>query len=398
MNGTSKHKQSVALFGASGSIGSSTLAVLKRHPDRFLLHAVTAKNNVETMFSICVDFQPNYAILVDEQAADVLRERLEAVESATQVLSGKTELEKMAASDKVDVVVCAIVGAAGLTSCFAAARTGKKILLANKESVVIAGSFLLAAAKESGAEIIPLDSEHNAIFQCHPLAHNAAVLGHNPKGVNKIFLTASGGPFLDRDLSSFDRITPDEACAHPRWDMGPKISVDSASMMNKGLELIEASVLFGLGPEKIEVVIHPQSVVHSMVEYVDGSILAQLGTADMQIPIAHALGFPERIESGAKGLSLKDMSQLDFSEPCNKRFPALFLAKQAAEEGKVLPVVLNAANEVAVDHFLQGKTSFLEISSSVEQQMQSFSQEMVNSLDDVIELDQEVRVATINSI
>jgi len=394
----SEQKQAVAIFGATGSIGASTLSVLEQHKEKFSLYAVTAHTNVSEMYAICVKFAPQIAVMVDEKSAHELANLLQENNLKTNVLSGSDELNAVAGATEVDIVVAAIVGVAGLSSCFAAANTGKKILLANKESIVVAGQFLLAAAEKNNAKIIPLDSEHNAIFQCHPLALSTveplSKLGNSPDSVSKVFLTASGGPFLKRDLESFDAITPAEACAHPRWQMGKKISVDSATMMNKGLEFIEASVRFGLAPSQIEVVIHPQSIVHSMVEYIDGSVLAQLGSADMRIPIAHALGFPDRISSGANRLTVKKMQQLEFFEPCFKRFPALELAQVAAADASALPVVLNAANEISVAAFLNNEIGFNAIASNVKAQMDRFKNAKIESLDDVKQLDNEVRIAT----
>ena len=303
-------------------------------------------------------------------------------------------MDQVASHSDVDIVVAAIVGAAGLSSTLAAAKAGKKILLANKEALVIAGHYLLDAVRASGAKLIPLDSEHNAMYQCHPVSHTKLGIGQASHSVTRILLTASGGPFLTRDLSEFEAITIEEACAHPRWDMGRKISVDSATMMNKGLELIEACYLFAIDPDKVQVVIHPQSVIHSMVEYLDGSILAQMGPADMRVPIAHALGFPERISSGVKSLDIFDIARLDFAEPCPKRFPALALAKSAAQEANILPTVLNAANEICVDAFLHNGLTFPQISNLVEKVMHDLSGETAVSLDDILDLDQRTRVLT----
>jgi len=391
-------KQNLVIFGATGSIGTSTLAVIEKHQDKFSIYALTANKNVDELFALCVKHRPSYAAMVDEQAASLLAEKIKASNLPIKVLSGALALDELAKDINVTTIVSAIVGAAGLSSNIIAAQSGKRILLANKESIVIAGKFLLDAAENGGAEIIPLDSEHNAIFQCHPLANRIGNVGQADESVSKILLTASGGPFLHRELSSFSSVTPEEACAHPRWDMGKKISVDSATMMNKGLEFIEAAVLFGLKAKQIEVVIHPESIIHSMVEYVDGSVLAQLGTADMRIPIAYALGFPDRIESGAQRLDLKKIGQLNFLEPCMNRFPALKLAITAAEEGEALPIILNAANEVCVDAFLHEQLGFTSISELIEKQMTTFSNEKINDLKDVAELDRRVRVATSDSL
>ena len=387
-------KQSITLLGATGSIGESTLSVLKKHPKKFSIFALGANTNVKGLYKLCQKHHPSFAVMADVDAATELQDLLSHANSKTEVLAGSGALDQVAAHSDVDIVVAAIVGAAGLSSTMAAAKAGKKILLANKEAIVMAGNYLLEAVHENNAELIPLDSEHNAIFQCHPVAQSIVNIGKSHSSVKKIMLTASGGPFLQRDLTSFDDITVAEACAHPRWDMGRKISVDSATMMNKGLEFIEACYLFGLLPEQVQVVIHPQSIVHSMVEYIDGSILAQMGSADMRIPIAHALGFPGRIESGAQALDIFDIARFDFLQPCLERFPALRLAQQAAAEKQVLPTILNAANEVCVEAFLNKRLGFTQISSTVEKIMREMQNESVASLLDVIELDAQTRVAT----
>jgi len=380
---SNQKKQTITLLGATGSIGESTLSVLDKHPEKFSLFALSANSNVKALFAICQKYTPKFAVMADVDAATQLQDLLSHAKSKTEVLAGSGALDQIAANSDVDIVVSAIVGAAGLSSTMAAARAGKKILLANKESVVIAGNYLLQAVHENKAELIPLDSEHNAIFQCHPVAQSKLAIGETDSSIKKILLTASGGPFLKREISTFAKITVAEACAHPRWSMGPKISVDSATMMNKGLEFIEACY-----------VIHPQSIVHSMVEYIDGSILAQLGSADMRIPIAHALGFPERIESGAEGLDIFEVARFDFMKPCLERFPAVRLARQAAAEKQVLPCILNAANEVCVAAFLEKTIPFTEICPTVEKLMHEFAQERVSSLSDIMELDTQVRVAT----
>ena len=387
-------KQSISLLGATGSIGESTLAVLDLHPEKFSIFALGANTNVKALFDLCQKHTPRFAVMADVDAATQLQDLLSHANSKTDVLAGSGALDQVASHADVDIVVAAIVGAAGLSSTMAAAKSGKKILLANKEAIVIAGNYLLEAVHKNNAELIPLDSEHNAIFQCHPVAQSKVSIGESHNSVNRILLTASGGPFLKRDLNTFKDISVAEACAHPRWDMGRKISVDSATMMNKGLEFIEACYLFGLKSEQVQVVIHPQSIVHSMVEYVDGSILAQLGSADMRIPIAHALGFPERIESGAQTLDIFEFAKFDFIKPCTERFPALRLAQEAASEKQVLPTILNAANEVCVNAFLNEKLGFIQISSTVEKVMHDMQSESVNSLVDIMELDAQTRVAT----
>ncbi len=386
--------QSISLLGATGSIGESTLAVLELHPEKFSIFALGANTNVKALFDLCQKHHPRFAVMADVDAATQLQNLLSHANSKTEVLAGSGALDQVASHADVDIVVAAIVGAAGLSSTMAAAKAGKKILLANKEAIVIAGNYLLEAVHQNNAKLIPLDSEHNAIFQCHPLAQSKVNIGESHSSVKKILLTASGGPFLRRELNSFQNISVAEACAHPRWEMGRKISVDSATMMNKGLEFIEACYLFDLKPEQIQVVIHPQSIVHSMVEYIDGSILAQLGSADMRIPIAHALGFPGRIDSGAQALDIFDIAKFDFIKPCTERFPALRLAQQAASEKHVLPTILNAANEVCVNAFLNERLSFTQISSTVEKVMHDLQGENVNSLADIMELDAQTRVAT----
>jgi len=381
-------------MGATGSVGASALAVIAKHPERFSVFALGANTNAAAMAELCIKFSPRFVVMADPDAASKLRNLLATSELSTEILSGNKALDQIVSHVDVDIVVAAIVGAAGLASTLAAARAGKKILLANKESLVIAGQYLLNAVHENNAQLIPLDSEHNAIFQCHPVSVGKVPIGLPEKSVARILLTASGGPFLDRALNTFTSITPEQACAHPRWNMGRKISVDSATMMNKGLEYIEACILFGLQPEQIDVVIHPQSIVHSMVEYIDGSILAQLGSTDMRIPIAQALAYPERISSGVQSLSIADMARLEFQEPSDQRFPALQLAKEAASEGEVLPVVMNAANEICVKAFLQNQIGFLQITQTVADVMKSLRSESVSSFSDIMELDQATRVAT----
>jgi len=353
----------VAVFGSTGSIGVSALDVLARHPDRFAVAALAASNNDDRLFEQCLRHRPPVAVLRDGTAAARLGARLKAHGVPTQVHAGNDALADIAASAEVDAVLAAIVGAAGLPSTLAAAHAGKRVLVANKESLVVAGALLVEAARASGATLVPIDSEHNAIFQCMP---GGVPTGRPAPGVRRILLTASGGPFLRRSRDEMARATPDQACAHPRWRMGRKISVDSATLMNKGLELIEACILFGMEPARVEVVVHPQSIVHSLVEYVDGSILAQLGNPDMRTPIAHALGWPERIPSGVESLDLVAAARLDFEAPDLERFPALVVARAAAAAGGTMPAVLNAANEVAVAAFLAGRLGFLGIVELIE--------------------------------
>jgi 1-deoxy-D-xylulose-5-phosphate reductoisomerase len=353
----------VAVLGSTGSVGASTLDVLARHPDRFAVAALAASTNYQRLLEQCLAHRPAVAVMRDAESAEKLSEALRSVGAPTRVCCGTDALAEIAASDEVDTVMAAIVGSAGLPSTLAAARAGKRVLIANKESLVVAGRLLVAAARTSGAVLVPIDSEHNAIYQCMP---GSLETGRPAAGVRRILLTASGGPFLRHTRERMARATPDEACAHPKWRMGRKISVDSATLMNKGLELIEACVLFGMEPRGVEVVVHPQSIVHSLVEYVDGSILAQLGNPDMRTPIAHALGWPERIHSGVESLDLVAAARLDFEAPDLERFPALVVAREAAAAGGTVPVVLNAANEVAVSAFLAGKLGFLGIVELIE--------------------------------
>jgi 1-deoxy-D-xylulose-5-phosphate reductoisomerase len=374
----------IAVLGSTGSIGVSTLDVLARHPGRYAVEALAAATNDARLLEQCVRHRPRVAVLQCPDAAGRLESALRAAGCDTEVLCGAAALEDVAAAPEVDAVMAAIVGAAGLPSTLAAARTGKRVLLANKESLVVAGPLLIEAARAGGATLIPIDSEHNAIFQCLP---GGLETGCPVAGVRRVLLTASGGPFLRTPLERMARVTPGEACAHPRWNMGRKISVDSATLMNKGLELIEACLLFGMEPRQVEVVVHPQSIVHSMVEYVDGSILAQLGNPDMRTPIAHALGWPERIASGVQSLDLVALARLDFEAPDTARFPALALARAAAEAGGTAPSVLNAANEVAVAAFLEGRLGFLEIPRVIEAVLGRHVLRPAASLDDVLEAD-----------
>ena len=353
----------VAVLGSTGSIGVSTLDVLGRHPDRFEVVALAAATNDERLLEQCLVHRPRVAVLQSPEAAGRLQSALRAAGASVEVRAGPEALCDCASSAGVDAVMAAIVGAVGLPSTLAAARSGKRVLLANKESLVVAGPLLIESARSGGATLIPIDSEHNAIFQCLPPGIET---GRRGRGVQRILLTASGGPFLRTPLERMAEATPDEACAHPRWRMGRKISVDSATLMNKGLELIEACLLFGMEPARVEVVVHPQSIVHSLVEYVDGSILAQLGNPDMRTPIAHALGWPERIVSGVQSLDLAAAARLDFEAPDVERFPALRLARAVAEAGGTAPAVLNAANEVAVAAFLGGRLGFLGIPAVIE--------------------------------
>lgn len=350
--------QGVVILGSTGSIGVTALDVIARHPARFHIAVLTANKQVDVIFEQCRRFRPRLAVMLAASAAATLAGRLRAAGVDTEVRTGMKELEAAAAYQDAPIVITAIVGAAGLRPTLAAVRAGKRVLLANKEPLVMGGRLLIEAARAAGALLLPLDSEHNAIFQCLPADFTA---GEAPRGVRRILLTCSGGPFRTTPAERLTHVTPEQACAHPRWVMGRKISVDSATLMNKGLELIEACRLFGVAPRQIEVVIHPQSVIHSMVEYADGSVLAQLGNPDMRIPIAHALCWPERIESGARPIDLLETARLDFAAPDPERFPCLRLAREAAAAGGTVPAILNAANEVAVAAFLERRIAFTDI-------------------------------------
>jgi 1-deoxy-D-xylulose-5-phosphate reductoisomerase len=380
----------ITILGSTGSIGVSTLDVLSRQRDRFEVFALTANGNVERMAQQCLEHAPEIAVMVDREAASALRDRLKRAGSSTEVLVGREGLVAVAESDRVDVVMAAIVGAAGLLPTLAAAVAGKRLLLANKESLVMSGALLMDAVARSGATLLPVDSEHNAIFQCLPAGYTCADPVH-PHGARRIWLTASGGPFRERPLDSFDAITPEEACAHPNWDMGRKISVDSATMMNKGLEVIEARWLFALDPEDIQVVLHPQSIIHSMVAYSDGSVLAQLGNPDMRTPIAHALAWPGRMDSGVEPLDLFSAGALEFAAPSLERFPCLGLAYRALQAGGTATTVLNAANEVAVEAFLAGEIRFPAIARLIEQTLSELVPEPASSLEGILAADARAR-------
>jgi 1-deoxy-D-xylulose-5-phosphate reductoisomerase len=359
---TTEGVRGVTVLGATGSIGCNTLDVLRRHRDRFSVFALTAHRQVDRLHMQCLEFAPRFAVMTDAGAARELAQRL-GTGTATEVLSDSGALEFVAGHESSSIVMAAIVGAAGLAPVRAAVRAGKRVLLANKEPLVMAGEIVMREAQAAGAELLPIDSEHNAVFQCMPAGYRT---GERGAGVRRIVLTCSGGPFLNHSDAELSRVTPAEACRHPRWSMGPKISVDSATLMNKGLEVIEACRLFNLSPGNVEIVIHPQSVVHSLVEYEDGSVLAQLGNPDMRTPIAHALGFPHRMESGATPLDLSAIARLDFQAPDRRQFPCLDLAYGAAREGGTIPAVLNAANEMAVQAFLDGRIGFADIATVIE--------------------------------
>jgi 1-deoxy-D-xylulose-5-phosphate reductoisomerase len=378
----------IAVLGSTGSVGASTLDVVARHRDRYHVHTLAARSDHRRLLAQCIAHRPRLAILEDTQAAQELGAALRASGLPTRVESGRTALVDAVRDAEVEVVMAAIVGAAGLPSTIAAASAGKRVLLANKESLVVGGALLVSAARKAGATLIPIDSEHNAIFQCMPAGTST---GLPAAGVRRILLTASGGPFLRMPRAEMARVTPDEACAHPRWRMGRKISVDSATLMNKGLELIEACVLFGMEPRQVEVVVHPQSIVHSMVEYVDGSVLAQLGNPDMRTPIAHALGWPDRIASGVESLDLVAAGQLDFEAPDVERFPALRLARSVSEAGGTSPAVLNAANEVAVAAFLAGRLGFPGIPAIIEAVLDRHQCRQVDDLQDLLAADRWAR-------
>jgi 1-deoxy-D-xylulose-5-phosphate reductoisomerase len=381
-------KRHVTILGSTGSVGVSTLDVIRLHPQRFAVYTLSANFNVDSLFVQCLEFSPRYAVMVDIASAQSLRARLLEAGSATEVLHGEQPVCDLAADTVVDVVVAGIVGAIGLLPTLAAVRAGKTVLIANKEPLVMLGSEIMQLARDHGATILPIDSEHNAIFQCMP---DGGAAGMTNSGIEKILLTGSGGPFRQISKEKFGSITPAQACAHPNWEMGRKISVDSATMMNKGLELIEACALFDVSPDFVQIVVHPQSIIHSMVQYVDGSILAQMGAPDMRTPIAHALGWPERVESGTERLDLIKLAHFDFQEPDEEKFPGLKLARLAAETGGTLPTVLNAANEVAVDAFLSGRIRFDQIPVLIETAMDSIEQQKERSLESVLEVDRQTR-------
>ncbi len=377
-------KQRITVLGATGSIGQQTLDVVARHPERYEIFALTASSSWESLAGQCLATGARFAVLVDEAAADQLRNHLRAAGSDTEVLGGVEALSFVAAHDQADTVVAAIVGAAGVRPTLAAVKAAKRVLLANKEALVVTGALFMDAVRDSGATLLPLDSEHNAIFQCLPAE------GVNA-GVERLLLTASGGPFREFSPKQLQAVTPAQAVKHPNWDMGPKISVDSATLMNKGLEFIEACWLFDVPPERIEVVVHPESVVHSMVAYRDGSVLAQMGTPDMRTPIACGLSWPERVESGAQRLDFSRLAGLHFELPDTDRFPCLGLARAAMETGGTATAVLNAANEEAVAAFLAGELDFMGIPAVVEQTLTRQSAPACSDVDDVMNIDRQAR-------
>ncbi|MER2600809.1 MAG: 1-deoxy-D-xylulose-5-phosphate reductoisomerase [Candidatus Competibacter phosphatis] len=379
----------VAILGSTGSIGVSTLDVLRRHPDRFRVAALTAHRDVEALFQQCLMHEPDVAVLADAAAAERLRERLRVAGQSVEVLAGVSGLERAATLPEVAYVMAAIVGAAGLPPTLAAARAGKRVLLANKEALVMAGPLFMAAIRQHGAELLPIDSEHNALFQCLPA--DFASIGLAAAGVRRLLLTGSGGPFRTAPLAQLADATPEQACAHPNWNMGRKISVDSATMMNKGLEVIEAHWLFEAPTATIEVVVHPQSVIHSMVEYRDGSVLAQLGNPDMRTPIAHALAWPRRLASGVTFLDFARLGTLEFQAPDFARFPCLRLAFAALKAGGTAPAVLNAANEVAVQAFLDRRIRFTDIAAVVEHALERVPTSVAEELAAILDGDSQAR-------
>ncbi|OJA06687.1 1-deoxy-D-xylulose-5-phosphate reductoisomerase [Halomonas sp. QHL1] len=382
------NKQRVTVLGSTGSVGTSTLDVISRHPNRYSVHALTAHTSKEALLAQCLAHHPAVAVLDDEADAAWLRQELKRAGQLTEVNSGPEALCEVSREASVDCVMAAIVGSAGLLPALAAAEAGKRVLLANKEALVMSGALFMEAVARSGATLLPIDSEHNAIYQCLPAEHRGGLAKH---GVRQLLLTASGGPFRTWSQDDINNVTPEQACAHPNWSMGRKISVDSATLMNKGLELIEACWLFDATPEQIQVVIHPQSVIHSMAAYQDGSVIAQLGNPDMRIPIAYGLAWPERIDAGVETLDLFQVARLDFEAPDETRFPCLGLAREAMRHGGMAPVVLNAANEVAVEAFLQRRLGFTAIGQLVADVLSRPCQGRVDSLDSVLATDQWAR-------
>jgi 1-deoxy-D-xylulose-5-phosphate reductoisomerase len=388
-------QRSIAILGSTGSIGRSTLAVIALHPDRFKVAVLGAFNSWQAIVEQAREFNAETVVLVDEKAASSARTALAECGSRTRVESGDRALSEAAGAANVDMVMAAIVGAAGLASTLAAVRAGKRVFLANKEALVMTGHLLMDEVRTAGAELIPIDSEHNAIFQCMPAGY---LPGDPARGVTRVILTASGGPFRNTSAAKMAQVTPDEACAHPKWKMGRKISVDSATLMNKGLEVIEATLLFGLPESQVNVVVHPQSVVHSLVEYADGSMLAQLGAPDMRTPIAQALAWPERFASGVQSLDLIAMGPLEFETPDHVRFPSLTLARAAARSGGTAPTVLNAANEVAVQAFLDGRLNFVGIATVIDKVLQRLNTSPVKVLGDVLDADAAARRLAVDMI
>ncbi|MFK7816351.1 MAG: 1-deoxy-D-xylulose-5-phosphate reductoisomerase [Gammaproteobacteria bacterium] len=377
--------KTVSILGATGSVGVSTLDVVERHLDLFSVVALTTNQNIDLLYDQCIKFRPKLAVVANTVLADEFIAKFKGEHYKPELASGQDGLKLAASMAEVDCVMAAIVGAAGLPATLAAAAAGKHIMLANKESLVMSGDLLMSLAEQNNSQLLPIDSEHNAVFQCLPV-------GNDICEIEKIILTASGGPFLTKTLAEFENITPEEACAHPNWDMGKKISVDSATMMNKGLELIEACKLFNVNVKDIEIVIHPQSIIHSLVAYPDGSVLAHMAYPDMRVPIAHALAWPKRISSGVDVLNLTEIGALEFSKPDYNRFPCLKLAYDAMDEQQSATTVLNAANEVAVDSFLKEKIRFTDISSVIDATLQDIEHVVVDELDVILEKDQQARI------
>jgi 1-deoxy-D-xylulose-5-phosphate reductoisomerase len=382
-------QRAITILGATGSIGCSTLDVISRHPGDYRVCALTANTDVEGLARQCIQWRPEFAVMADADSAQQLQQRLRAEAPHVEVLAGVEGLQRVASLEQVDTVIAGIVGAAGLLPTLAAAQAGKTILLANKEALVMSGRLFMDAVHRHGATLLPLDSEHNAIFQCMPTPLPSEPVS---AGIERILLTASGGPFRTRPLHEFDDITPEQAVSHPNWDMGRKISVDSATMMNKGLEVIEAHWLFNLAHDAIEVVIHPQSIIHSMVAYIDGSVLAQLGNPDMRTPIAHALAWPRRIHAGVEPLDLFEVAQLQFERPDLQRFPCLRLCYQAMQAGGSATITLNAANEIAVEAFLQRRLGFTAIAQLIEHVLEKSANIEAGSLEEILAADADARL------
>jgi len=395
MSSSDSGRQGVCILGSTGTIGVNTLDVINRHLDKYKVIALTANQADEKLFQQCLKFNPQYAVMVDEDSAQRLKQKICGAKVDTEVLCGVESLEKVAGLEDVDQVMAAIVGAAGLLPTLAAARAGKRILLANKEALVMSGDIFIKEVKKYNAELLPIDSEHNAIFQCMPKHFES---GLENVGVNKILLTASGGPFRTRSIDTLHDVTPEEAVAHPNWVMGQKISVDSATMMNKGLEVIEACWLFNTQPSMVQVVLHSQSIIHSMVSYTDGSVLAQMGNPDMRTPIAHAMAWPERMLSGVEPLDIFEVAKLEFEKPDFERFPCLAMAYDALNEGGTATTVLNAANEIAVDAFLNKQLSFMNISRVIEKTLENTSIVEADNLNTILQADSAARLLSLDLV
>ena len=391
-------KEKVTILGSTGSIGVNTLKVIESNPGNYSIFALTAKSHVDLLFDQCMKHKPVFVVLLESNAVEALKVKLSAAGSTTKVLEGLEGLNFVAEHEQTTCVMAAIVGGAGLLPTLRATAAGKKILLANKEALVMAGKLFMQLANESGATVIPIDSEHNAIFQCLPINNQAKFENDTLQGVKKLVLTGSGGPFLKTNLNELTYVTPEQACKHPTWNMGPKISVDSATMLNKALELIEASLLFDLSAQHIDILIHPQSVIHSMVHYQDGSVLAQLGNPDMRTPIAYGLAWPNRIDAGVEALSLADIGQLTFLDADEVRFPCLKLGREAALSEDTAPIILNAANEIAVEAFLQREISFTQIPVIIEEALNLQERKQVGSIEEVLDEDNKARSIALSII